>query len=820
MARDSRTESWTGLWIWGSADLAWAHRNEYIRARKTVTLPAAARTAVVRVTADTRYQLFVNGQLVGRGPARCYPQHQAFDEFDLAPLLRRGRNVIAALAHHVGESTFQTIERGGWGFLLDGEVRCTNGKRVPLHTNETWKAKRADAYNSRTTRYCVQQGFQEDFDAARDDVGWTMPDYDDRNWPGAQIYGIAHTMPYESFEPRGIPQAGEADCFFAAVLGPMLGRNGPDYARHDNIGLLLADEKRIRSSKRLFDTPEAALRPGGAMTVRPTPKGQHSATIFDAGHETAGYLQFDLEARGGEIIDFFFFEHVRPNGDPVLRPRNAAGMCYMADRYRCRRGRQQHRFFAWKGFRYVLAVFRDVAKPLKLRHITYRFTSYPVQRRGSFACSDPLLNRIWEVGAWTQQLCMHDAYMDCPWREQAQWWGDARVQWRVNQAAFGDAALFKRGLRQAAQSQTRDGLTYGLFPCECHQCILPDYTLVWVASLWDYFAYTGDDTPIREHFDAVERALGWFARQAGRGHLLGAMPRGLWLFLDWAPLHKGDSSATFNLQYLEALRLAANMAARLGLPEQTARYRVLAQRVEQAVVRAFWDAKQKVFRESYCPRTRQRAKQIAQHGNSSALRLGLQWKWHESIAEHGILPMLRHHDQLLARTPFANSYVKGCDAVFASPFFYAYVLEALFKAGHHDDALHAIRHLWGGMLKAGATSWYETWYHGPETYGGSSACHAWSASPTYHLSEQIGGTRPAAPGFDRVTIAPHAFDLGWADVTTPTRYGPIAVRWERDARDDITGEITLPKGITADVDWFGAEDRISGPGTYCLSTKE
>ncbi len=808
---------WVGLWIGGSGGLAHEHRNEYVYLRKTFELPAEAESAAVRVTADNRYRLYVNGEYVCRGPARCEPRHQAYDEINLAPRLRPGRNVIAVLAHHYGESTFQSLERGGWGFLLDGEVACGGGRSVPIHTNGSWKGVTAGAYSRRTTRYTVQLGFQQDFDAAKSPAGWRTARFDDGDWPAAHVIGRANTMPFENLEPRGIPFELEARATFAGVAGRFTGRCGNRYRAHDDVATLLAEERRVPAERQIVRKPGAALtRGGGHMTVLPTPAGELHAVVLDAGRETAGILHFDIEAAGGEIIDFFYTEHVHENGDAVVRARNGA-LARIADRYRCRAGRQRHTMFAWQGFRYVLAVFRDVRRPLKVHHLGYTFTSYPVERRGSFDCSDPLYNRIWETGAWTQQLCMHDVYMDCPWREQAQWWGDARVQWRVNMAAFGDDALFKRGLRQAAQSQAFHGLTYGLFPCEAHSCILPDYTLVWICSLWDYYFYTGDDGPVREHYDAVLKALSWFEANAGKDHILHHPGPGLWLFLDWAPLYKADCNATFTFQYLEALHAAAKMARLLDRRTEVRINTVLAKLVERAAVRAFWDPRGKQFFEGYDRAKGRPYRQVAQHGNAYAILTGVQPRWHGRIADR-LVWIFRNHDRLYADNTGGNSHHPGAKYPIASTFFYAYVLQAMFQAGRGDDAMAAIRTLWGAMLDRGATTWYEHWNHGPETYGNTSACHAWSASPTYHLSEQIGGVTPAAPGFEQVRIAPRMFDLDHASVTTPTPKGPIDVHWRRVGADDMNLTVTLPKGITGVLDLPARRKQTLPAGTHELST--
>ena len=80
-------------------------------------------------------------------------------------------------------------------------------------------------------------------------------------------------------------------------------------------------------------------------------------------------------------------------------------------------------------------------------------------------------------------MCSLDAFVDTPWREQAQWWGDARVQaWNVFHLN-GDTQLFRRGIAQIAAQTLPNGLTYGHAPTMAHECILPDFTLIWLITL-------------------------------------------------------------------------------------------------------------------------------------------------------------------------------------------------------------------------------------------------------------------------------------------------------------------------------------------------
>jgi len=74
-------------------------RNLYVYFRRAVHLPDVPLGATAHVSADGRYQLYVNGVRVGRGPARCDPLWQYYDSYELASLLQPGTNLIAVMVH-------------------------------------------------------------------------------------------------------------------------------------------------------------------------------------------------------------------------------------------------------------------------------------------------------------------------------------------------------------------------------------------------------------------------------------------------------------------------------------------------------------------------------------------------------------------------------------------------------------------------------------------------------------------------------------------------------------------------------------------------
>src|SRR5262245_57927912 len=102
----SEAQKWNSRWCWFAKHSAqpW---NTYVYFRRGLELRSKPRRAHVRVSADARYTLYVNGARVHHGPARCFPETQSFDTLDLAGHLREGKNAICAIVHQFGVPTFQ-----------------------------------------------------------------------------------------------------------------------------------------------------------------------------------------------------------------------------------------------------------------------------------------------------------------------------------------------------------------------------------------------------------------------------------------------------------------------------------------------------------------------------------------------------------------------------------------------------------------------------------------------------------------------------------------------------------------------------------------
>ena len=94
-------------------------------------------------------------------------------------------------------------------------------------------------------------------------------------------------------------------------------------------------------------------------------------------------------------------------------------------------------------FRYAKIRFVGGGPELRFKSIRVDHIYYPVTYAGSFESSDPLLNRIWETGAYTAHLCMQDGVWDASKRDRGRWMGDTDVSGRVIEDVFGERPLME-----------------------------------------------------------------------------------------------------------------------------------------------------------------------------------------------------------------------------------------------------------------------------------------------------------------------------------------------------------------------------------------
>lgn len=788
--------------------------NRWYLFRRVFELPAAADSARFTVTVDGRYQLFLNGMGVGRGPVRCDPLHQRTDTYDVASSLRPGKNVVALLVRVYGVDTawYQTV-KGHWqpvfgdgALYCDGQARC--GETVfDVLSDEQWRCLESIAWQRETPRANWSLGFIENHDARELPPGWAEPDFDDSRWDRVQILtagggppdsllGGMKTEPFPTLLPREIPFLHESPLAPERVLGWYAVVPSPDLAFERR----LYEERLVDLPSALVDDPSALLSADETFTVVRTTPERDVCCLLDFGRIHTGHPFIEVDARGGEVIEIATAEGVpgeweaTPPALPRIDAEQAHGRHLL--RYVARPGRQRFERFEWTAVRYLQLVVRNAPAGLRIRHLGSTFTRYPAERRGAFECSDSMLNRLWDVGRYTLQLCMHDGWEDCPGREQRQWLGDATVEFLVGQAGFGPSvnALNRQFLLQAAESQRPDGLTQMFAPGDHHTdaVLIPDWTLQWILNAEQHWMYSGDLDTIEAIFPAIQRALAWFERQIGPNDLVAELP--YWHFMDWAALGRHGEAAALNAQLVGALRAAARLAQALESPRFARKYVQLADRIAAALNTRHWDPSRGVYVDIVDPATGAQDRRVSQHANGAAILWDVapRERWPSMIA-WTTDPQRLVFTAAPPIVPTGEPFDPEHDCVLANTFYSHFVYRALCRAGRFDVALASMRDRYGRMLARGATTLWESF--DPT----ASLCHGFSATPVYQLSTEVLGVHPLEPGFTRFRVAPQTADLTQASGVFPSVRGDIAVAWQRDAKG-LDMELTVPAGTTAEVE--------------------
>lgn len=762
-------------WIWPDS-LNWDLYNCYALFRKTFALKSRPSKAPFFITADQSYQLYVNGRYVCRGPARGFQRSWPYDEVDLEQWLIKGKNVIAVRAFNPGRSNFQYVHQGYAGFLAAAKW---GGLRIV--TDKTWKCRRQTGVNRNTTPTSLQLFPQEDIDLRLEDPGWSQPGYEeDASWTPHEIgTTVWNGMPWYALEERGIPLLEEKIIPAAACLGEAKGKSRQAWRSARNIAINRFEEG---LSHRPVSIPVETLH------YAPSRKGHWRSYLIDFGKVVVGSVILNIEgADGGEAVETFHGETINSERlEPDFLPEAHCRMAF-SHRLTCGPGKQDYQFYHTFGFRYMVLTVRDNGAPIRIK-TSLCTTLYPHKVRGRFRSSEASLEKIWEACAWTERICSMDAYVDTPWREQAQWWGDARMQaWNTFHLS-GDSRLFRRGIRQIGAQTAPSGITYGHAPTMAHGCILPDFTLIWMATMWDEYWQTGSPDSFLSQQATIESALAYFQQWTDPKTGLLRYDDRYWLFLDWTDIQRAGSPSVYNFWLLYTLdRLSAlyHIARKSAAAKRCQRW---ASQVRSALIRL--QRPDGLISDGILPNGKINP-HCSVHTQTLALMTRLFPRQESTLLDHSLLPFLRGETR---------------PAITPSAYWITYVYTEAALRGYGREVIADIAKKWADMADYGST------YEGFQSMlGNESRSHAWSAHPLFHLMQIIGGIRQTAQAWQEITYAP-IFHGQYAESRIPSPKGDILSEWKRVDSSQLKGVLQIPSGITATVALPGRRSyKIEGP---------
>lgn len=749
-------KQWRASWIVVPNELSYGY-GVYLF-RKNIDLASVPTSFVVHVSADNRYKLFVNEKQVSLGPARGDLSHWHFETVDIAPFLKIGKNIIAAQVWNEGEWRPEAQITHMTGFILQGATSAESA----INTDKSWKcvsdSSHAPLKFSPPRAYYVS-GAGEIRRMALHPKSWKTEHFDDSYWKNAkQLF-------------TGTPKN---------ILSPFGTPNGWMLVPSDIPQMEMTIE---RLKKTIQATGEVKVPDG--FPEKPTdwviPAHKSVKLLLDQTHLTNAYPTLIFSNGKNATINLQYAEALYGKNFSKGNRNEVGGKQFIgrADSLISDGTlRQEFTALTYRTYRYIQMTIITDAEPLVINDIYGTFTGYPFELKSKMNVQSAEMDKMLEIGWRTARLCATETYMDCPYYEQLQYIGDARIQALVTLYNSGDERMVKNALNLMDFSRQPEGVTLSRHPSYTPQYI-PTFSLWYIGMLQDYSRYGSDIDFVKKKLGGVRQILDYFKNYQQADGSLKNVPQ--WMFTDWVefknwrsgvgPISTDGTSAILDFQLLWAYQVAADLETQLGMPVMAAYYQPIIAQLTKTIRDKYWDSSKNLFAD------RAEKDVFSQHANILAILTG--------VADN------------VQTAQIAQQLLKNNNLAPASIYFKYYLHLALIKTGLGNDYLKWLDK-WRENIQMGLTTWAEM----SEVGGSRSDCHAWGSSPNIEFYRTILGIDSDGLAFSKVKIAPHLGELTQVEGSIPHPKGQISVRYKLDS-NQWKISIDLPETITGTLVWKG-----------------
>ena len=684
------------------------------------------------------YEARINGRRVGDfllDPGwTAYHKRVLYSTYDVTELLFTGRNCIGVM---LGNGWFNPLPLTMWGrlnlrehlpvgnprFIAQLTIEYMDGTTQVVSTDTSWRA-----HPGPIIRNNIYLG--EVYDARREVEGWDHPGLDTTGWKKVVF----------ASEPIGLLQA--------------------------------QAQPPIKITKE--------IKPIGIKETQP------GIYIFDFGQNFSGWVRLHIQAKAGTRIKLRYGELLREDGS--LNPmtsvcgqvkgknqdgRNIGGpgspdTAYQKDVY-ITKGRGEEVYtphFTFHGFRYV-EVTGFPEKPTLETLMGLRLNS-AVREVGSFSCSNPLLNKIFEMTRWTFLSNMFSVQSDCPHREKFSYGGDLVVTSDAFILNFDMATFYAKAVRDWHDAALSNGMLTDTAPFVGIQYCGVAWAMAHPHLLWKLVQYYGDRFLLKEQYSTASRWLDLVSSQ-NPDHIIG---EGL---SDHEGLESAPSPQMVTPIYYQSARLLARLSVFIGRHHDGEKYTRLAEDIKSAYLKKFL----KPGTGKFDPFT--------QASQAFALYLDLvPIREKQKAIDYLLDKIQKTHNGHLSTGIFGSKFL----------------LEVLSSTGNSNLAYQIVNQKsfpgWGHMVTQGATTLWEHWEFSDNTFSHN---HPMFGSVSEWFIRWLAGIQPHpdAVGFDRIVIRPQVVgDLSWAEARYFSIRGEVESRWRREKKM-LYLHIEIPPNTTATV---------------------
>ncbi|MBR5931702.1 MAG: hypothetical protein IKZ95_06730 [Lachnospiraceae bacterium] len=521
--------SWIETPVWTEEDKL---TTRIVFFRKIIRFKELPESYAVRISACSRYKLYINGTFVQYGPIKGDASVWFADELDLSTYLKKGDNCIAVSIlcppEVLSKGNFSTFRFGrarlfAEGFGTDG-WKCFIERGTEIFQEEPYYSPLQIHEISIPDIKCV---------------GWTNPAFDDRAWESA-VESPRETLPEtllpENLAPRDIPF--------------------------------------MQLSPHQFELPQQEI-----------PANSECVFTLDAGEEMCAFLRLGLSGGKNAQIELLQSEcYVLPEGKRNRLDSINGHLEGYADHYKViGASNEVYEPYWFRTFRFLRISIQTADEPLTLRFLDYEETGYPLEIKTTIQTSDESLSAIWDICARTLRRCMQETYTDCPFYEQLQFIMDTRAQILFTYTSAADDRLARRAIDDFSRARRPDGLLNCNYP-NVNEFVIPGFAVFYIMMVYDHMMHFGDKELVQKNLPVIDGILSFFQSHLTAdgivdqiGGVIGVDP--LWSFIDWAEewmASKGVPTAGLfgpmtmeSLLYLLGMQLSVALCAWIGNPKET-----------------------------------------------------------------------------------------------------------------------------------------------------------------------------------------------------------------------------------------------------------
>ncbi len=684
--------------------------------RKEFNFDRKIKNARVFVTGLGFYELYLNGIRVGDhvlSPAKTnYRKEILYDTYDVTELLQNGRNAVGL---HLGNGWFNPYKKwwkeyrmqwfGAKRAFMQLHLQNQNGDEEIIVTDENWK------YKDGPIEYnCIYDG--EHYNATQDSEGWSQVNYNDEDW--------------------------------------------------NTVNIVESPGGQLRSQTM------QAIRVVQSFTPINVTNPLPDVYVYDMGQNFTGWVKIKLHGRKGTKLHLQFAEDINEDGsiDITSNEHAKAEATYVlkGDSVEIYEPR-----FSYYGFKYVEV--RAEPDLLKILNIQGQVVYSDNQLTGSFECDNKTINKIHRATVWSQKSNMIGYPLDCPQRdERLGWFGDVQVT--IDEAIFNfDMPLFYQnwitGIRHNQNEITGDLPIISPRPYIWDEGV--EWSSTYLILLWKYYVYYGDESILRENYDAMKKYLSFLDSIADDNILKAG-----WIG-DWGSLVEGwdegePISVPTAFYYWNSLILSKT-AKVLGREIESKYFYNKATNIKEAYNKKFFNHETKNYNDG------------SQMANAFPLYLGLVPEEYQKDVLNNLV-----HDIEINNNGHLTTGVLGSK----------YMIDALVKYGRADIA-----------YSLATQTGYPSWSDMVQKY--TTMCEFWTLKQSHNhvmtgsidafFYNTLAGIKlnDNYPGCERITIKPFIPDsLSHVKAQIETILGNVSVHWHKED-EGIIFKIEIPANMSANV---------------------